>query len=269
MMIPEKESLQVEFKIRWQDDVLIISSPGGFVDGVTPENILTVEPKPRNPLLADAFKRIGLAERTGRGVDLIYQGLLRYGRPAPNYYRSDSSTVIVELNCGEADLEFLAMVLEEERRRSAPLPVDALLVLWSLRQCRRCDSAELAESLHKDVATIRAVIEPLVESGLVKAHGIKKGRTYTLGPSVYRKLGKAAEYVRQAGFDALQQEQMVLNLAEASHEIRRRDVIELCGLGPYQASRLLSALVKKGVLIRKGTGKSAIYERARNLRARS
>jgi ATP-dependent DNA helicase RecG len=34
--------------------------------------LLVVEPRPRNPLLADAIKRIGLAERTGRGINLIY-----------------------------------------------------------------------------------------------------------------------------------------------------------------------------------------------------
>jgi ATP-dependent DNA helicase RecG len=71
--------------IRWESDGLVVSNPGGFVEGVTLENLLVVEPKPRNPLLADVIKRIGLVERTGRGIDMIYQGLLRYGRPDPNY----------------------------------------------------------------------------------------------------------------------------------------------------------------------------------------
>ncbi len=66
--------------VRWEQDSIAISNPGGFVEGVTVDNILVTEPRPRNPELADAVKRIGLAERTGRGVDLIYQGLLRYGR---------------------------------------------------------------------------------------------------------------------------------------------------------------------------------------------
>lgn len=63
--------------VRLESDGIAISNPGGFVEGVTLQNLLVVEPKPRNPLLADAVKRIGLAERTGRGVDLIFQGLLR------------------------------------------------------------------------------------------------------------------------------------------------------------------------------------------------
>lgn len=83
---------------RWEGDTLSLSNPGGFVEGVTLDNLLVVEPRPRNPTLADALKRIGLAERTGRGVDLIYQGLLRYGRPVPDYGRSDRHTVVVRLS---------------------------------------------------------------------------------------------------------------------------------------------------------------------------
>jgi ATP-dependent DNA helicase RecG len=66
--------------VRLQDDALTVSNPGGFVEGVTLDNLLTTEPRPRNPWLADVFKRLGLVERTGRGVDLIYRGLLRYLR---------------------------------------------------------------------------------------------------------------------------------------------------------------------------------------------
>ena len=35
-------------RVCWQDDELIISNPGGFVEGVTLGNLLTTEPKPRN-----------------------------------------------------------------------------------------------------------------------------------------------------------------------------------------------------------------------------
>lgn len=61
-----------------------MSNPGGFVEGVSLDNLLTTEPRPRNPRLADAFERVGLVERTGRGVDLIYRGLLRFGRASPD-----------------------------------------------------------------------------------------------------------------------------------------------------------------------------------------
>jgi ATP-dependent DNA helicase RecG len=50
---------------RIEQSGLTISNPGGFVEGITLQNILVTDPRPRNPLLADIVKRIGLAERTG------------------------------------------------------------------------------------------------------------------------------------------------------------------------------------------------------------
>ena len=58
--------------VRLDDDGFTLSSPGGFVEGITLENLLVAPPRSRNPLLADIVKRIGLAERTGRGIDRIY-----------------------------------------------------------------------------------------------------------------------------------------------------------------------------------------------------
>jgi ATP-dependent DNA helicase RecG len=78
--------------VRLEDDALVVSNPGGLVDGVTLANLLTTEPRPRNRALADAMKRIGVVERSGRGVDTIYRGMLKFGRPAPDYSRTDART---------------------------------------------------------------------------------------------------------------------------------------------------------------------------------
>ncbi|GAB6145456.1 hypothetical protein JCM12294_28940 [Desulfocicer niacini] len=93
--------------IRLDNDGLTISNPGGFVDGVTLDNLLVADPRSRNPLLSDIIKRIGLAERTGRGIDRIYEGMLRYGRPAPDYAMSNAFTVSVQLLNTAPDLDFL------------------------------------------------------------------------------------------------------------------------------------------------------------------
>lgn len=77
------------------DEGLTIANPGGFIEGVSIKNLLTAEPHGRNPQLADALKRIGLAERTGRGIDRIFEGSLVYGNPLPDY--SDSTPVTVSL----------------------------------------------------------------------------------------------------------------------------------------------------------------------------
>lgn len=50
-----------------------------------------------------------------------------------------------------------------------------------------------------------------------------------------RSLSKPAS-TRQAGFNALQHEQLVLNYLKAQETTRRREVIELCNLTPDQAT---------------------------------
>jgi ATP-dependent DNA helicase RecG len=251
--------------VRWNDAEVSISSPGGFVDGVTLDNLLVVEPRPRNPLLADAFKRLGLAERTGRGVDLIYQGLLRYGRPAPDYSRSDRAGVTVTFSAAPADFGFLELVLEQEQRTQSPLPVESLLVLSTLRTQRRVEVAGVAQAIQRSPEVARVVLERLVEGGLVQPHGQARGRTYTLSPSVYRKLGQDAGYVRQVGFDALQQEEMVKRFVREHGLIQRKDVVELCRLNDGQAKRLLASLTDRGVLVRVGERKGARYEKGPNI----
>lgn len=93
--------------VKLDDDGMTISNPGGFVEGVNLDNLLVADPRSRNPLLADVIKRIGLAERTGRGIDRIFEGMLRYGRNAPDYSMSSTYTVSVRMAATDADLEFL------------------------------------------------------------------------------------------------------------------------------------------------------------------
>lgn len=69
--------------VQWHEDRIEISNPGGFPEGVHLNNLLATPPRPRNPLLADAFKRAGIVERTARGIDTIFYEQLRNGRPAP------------------------------------------------------------------------------------------------------------------------------------------------------------------------------------------
>lgn len=251
--------------MRWESDGLVISNPGGFVEGVTLENLLVVEPKPRNPLLADVIKRIGLVERTGRGIDTIYQGLLRYGRPAPDYSRSDATTIVVRLSSAEADIPFLQMILEEEKRTGAPIPFETLMVLARLRQQQRLSAADLAAAIQQNEAATQKVLKLLIEAGLIEGHGVKQERSYTLSAKVYQRLGQSADYLRQTSFDPNKQEQMVIDYVIQHGKIKRNEVVELCKVGPYQASRLLNKLSERGLLRKKGERKSTIYTKGPKL----
>lgn len=245
--------------LRLDDDGLTISNPGGLVDGVTLANLLTTEPRPRNRALADAMKRVGVVERSGRGVDKIYRGMLRFGRPEPDYRRTDALSVVLRLATVDADEAFLKLVVSEEGRRGTALPINSLIALAALRELKRLGTDELAAHIQRDPAQARRTLETLLEAGLVQAHGATKGRSYTLAPGVYQAEGDKAAYTRQAGFSALQHEQMILNYAQQHGSVRRSEVVQLCRLSDDQAWRVLKRLLEDGKLVKQGERRWTVY----------
>jgi len=251
--------------VQWHEDRIEISNPGGFPEGVRLDNLLVTPPRPRNPSLADAFKRAGIVERTARGIDTIFFEQLRNGRPAPSYERSTETDVILVLPGGKANLDFVRLVVEENQAGRA-FRLDDLLLLNQLWLERRLTISEAATVIQKPIAEARAILERLMEGGFVDAHGEGKNRSYQLSANTYRRLGEKAAYVRQRGFEPVQAEQMILQYVKAYGKITRRQVVELCKISSTQARDLLARLVKKGALEKHGLKKGAYYiETSKNM----
>lgn len=244
--------------VQWFPDRMEFSSPGGFPEGVTPENILVHEPHPRNQRLYEAAKRIGLVEQTGRGVDKVFMGQLRYGRPVPDYSRSDSTGVRLTLRGGSQSLAFAAFVFERERATGS-MALEELIVLNLLFRNRRVTSDEGAAAIQRPVHDARAVLERLVEEGLVEAKGERRGRVYHFSARVYRHFGKPEDHTRVHGLDTIRQEAAVLQFASSHGSVCRANVMDLCGLNRGQAYRLLRRLVSSGKLRPEGAMKGRRY----------
>ena len=244
--------------VQWHDRHLEISNPGGFPEGVTLRNLLVTPPRPRNPLLADAFKRAGLVERTARGIDTIFFEQLRNGRPAPSYEQSTSVSVVLNLPGGEANLNFVRLVVEEGQS-DRPVDLDQLLILNQLWSARSISTSEAAALIQKPATGTRGSLQRLVEAGLVEARGSGRARRWHLSASTYEALGQPAAYVRQRSFDPIQHEQMIHTYLSAHGRITRGEAADLCRASPYQASRLLRRLVVEGKLQRHGRGKGTWY----------
>ena len=242
--------------IRMDSDGLTVTNPGGFIEGVTVQNILTVEPHGRNPVLADALKRIGLAERSGRGVDRIYEGSLRYGRALPDYSETSSTSVTLFIPRGMPDKSLVYLISEQQQKTGVPVPLNALLVLNLLRQSRRMTTAEISKEAHIPEAKMRATLEYLTETGIIEAIGTGRGRAYILSAKSYK---DPAKYVRQTGIDQLRFPELVMKLAKQQGFVSRKDVIELLHISPSQAYRLLRKMVENGRLTRQGNTISARY----------
>lgn len=248
-------------RVAIEDEGLTISSPGGFIEGVNLKNLLTVEPHGRNPVLADALKRIGLAEKTGRGIDRIFEGSIVFGRPLPDYSETTSTYVKLFIQRAEPDLAFTKMISNEENRLGRSLPINSLLILSALQSQRRLTIAEIAEVTNIGEIRAKAVVEKLVEAGLVDASGNNKARFYILSSKVYKEQDNIVGYVRQTGIDAVKYEAWIMELVQKQGgKITRDNVVELLNVTPPQAYRLLKKMSDKGRIKLVGNGRSAYYE---------
>lgn len=247
-------------RVAVEDEGLTISSPGGFVEGVNLTNLLTVEPHGRNQVLADALKRIGLAEKTGRGIDRIFEGSIVYGRPLPDYNETTSSCVKLFIQRSEPDLPFTKMISNEENRLGRSLPINSLLILSALQSQRRLSIQEISEYINVAESRTKANVEKLVEAGLVEATGSNKSRVYILSSKIYKEQDNVVGYVRQTGIDAVKYEAWIMELViKQNGMITRDNVVELLNVSTSQAYRLLKKLTEKGKLELVGSGRKAFY----------
>lgn len=242
--------------VRIDADGLSVSNPGGFIEGVTYRNILTVEPHGRNPVLADALKRVGLAERSGRGVDRIFEGSLMYGRDLPDYSESTATSVRLFIPRGMPDKKMVALITEEQQKTGEPVSLNALFVLNSLKHNHRMSLGEISAECNIPETKLRPTLERLIEGGIVDGIGSGRGRAYVLSAKTYK---DPAQYVRQTDIDVIRYSELVMKLAHTKEYITRKDVVDLLHISGPQAYRLLKKLEKNKQLTHSGTTSSVRY----------
>ncbi|MCF0253567.1 MAG: AAA family ATPase, partial [Duodenibacillus sp.] len=247
-------------RVALSDDGLQISNPGGFISGIRPDRLLQAEPRGRNPALADALKRIGLAERTGRGIDRIYDGSLLYGKPLPDYSLSHADLVSLFIARAQPDLQ-LTRLIQHERKRLGQFPATpALLVINGLRDAGAASSGQLAQALHLPEAQVAAILSDGMDSGCIVASGAGRAAVYRLSPDVYAQAARMISY-RQASKD---DESALLHALKKQiceqDFVTRGDVMRELGVNENQAYRLIRKLVEAGKLRAVHKGRYAKYE---------
>ena len=247
-------------RVSINDEGLTISNPGGFIEGVSIRNLLTAEPHRRNPQLADALKRIGLAERTGRGIDRIFEGSLIYGRPLPDYSASTVVTVSLTIPRSNPDQQMSQIVANEQNRLGRPLSINALLILNALKEMPKSTTNQISDVVTLSEPVIRAVLDKAIETGLIEAYGNGRGRTYILSPKVYNTKAAKIGYVRQVDIDETRYPELILNLAKSNKYISRADVIQLLHVSTSKAYTLLKKLTAQGKLEPVNKGHYAKYK---------
>lgn len=242
---------------QFKGDQLNITSPGAFMDGITVQNLLYAQPTPRNPLLADIFKRLGLVERTGRGVPRIFGDVLSSGRPAPKY-KSDGNSVSVAIPGGEADVRFVEMVIRAQDEHQT-MDWRHLMVMHHLSKARELSAQEAAPLANVEEAQCRNILEELLDWGLVERRRSGRNATYHLSSAVYQELNQLDEYERRKQAETDADEQWVINRIKERGRVKRSEVIQENRMEKGRAEYLLQRLRNEKKIVLIGRGQAAHY----------
>ena len=143
---------------------LEIRSPGDLLSGLSVTNLINGVPVYRNLLLADGARFVGLCDKIGQGIDLIFKGVLTGGLGFPEFESGNNLFVARIPLPGSAEFkEFL-------RKRSQVLnqldEVIALRVLWSTE---RATLEELCSKMQRKIDFSKRVLEEMRKKNMIQS----------------------------------------------------------------------------------------------------
>jgi ATP-dependent DNA helicase RecG len=235
-----------------------VSSPGGFLGGITPDNIISHEPVTRNRLLAEILQKLRLVERSGMGVRRMYTILLASGKEPP-LYTATPEDVRVVLRSSKMDESFARFVARRQQQ-GEEFTLPELIVLAYLKRNQEIDLQETTRILQRSTYEGHELLGAMVERGVLEPFGQKKGRVYRLSRAVYVELRQAVEYHLHRDAEAAYTESAITNYIRKNGPVSNLVVRTLLRVNRSQSSYLLKRLVAGGKLVLTGHGRTAKYE---------
>lgn len=171
--------------IRQFSDRLSIESPGGLPNGISLENILDRQ-VPRNRRIAEILALCGLVERSGQGMNIIYETSVKEAKQLPDFTGTDDNCVIITLNGLVLDKKMLSVINKIGNERLENLSTADFLVINSLYYERPLTN------------NMKSRLKHLTEMGIVEHVGRNK---YVLARSLYSAVGKPGIHTRIVGLD--------------------------------------------------------------------
>ena len=255
-----------------EDSSLTVVSPGGFVGGVTADNLLT-QRFSRSPALADAVRALGLVDKQGIGVDRMYREMVTLGHRPPLVIEEPGPRVRTRLGGGAPVVPVLRLtsrILPLARQRD----VQVALVVYTLLHQPFTTAGQIAAVLQRTLPeaqealeiTHRCVIE---ERPLITAHKdvwllSPTARRVMLATTADRELLRRRRVLWYHAPDPQDSATIVEAWLSSHDRITSGDYGALTGLTTAGARGALDRLVGDGLLARGDTtGRNAHYLRSR------
>ncbi len=245
-----------EVLIRHANTQLAVTSPGGFLGGITPSNILRQEPFARNRRLAEAFEKLRLVERAGMGRSRIFIPMLRYGKRIPEY-ESNGERVTLRLFDGSVD-ERMAKLVAKWSKEGRDLWLDSLLILTYMQNHQYIATPEATNLLQTSQREALDILEShsMPPLSILERVGRSKPAKYHLTRGVARDLVGRAIYTHARSIDPDRDKEAIRNYVQDHGSINNSELRELLGLGGSG-----SAKVESSRLLAKYSGESGFLEK--------
>jgi ATP-dependent DNA helicase RecG len=241
-----------------------IGNPGGFIGGVSPENILHHEPVARNPLLVDSLTRLRLINRSNVGVARMYSALLIEGKEPP-LIDEQGEAVKVTFLARELSVPFRTFVAEESGQ-GRYLSVDHLLILQHLLSHLEIDTATAARICQRRESEVREVLSEMErEFGYLERGGTGRGTYWTLRSDLHRHLSGPGHPERDRRLDWEAAKTRVLSILKQRADrgepgLSNSEIRHITHLDRFQVIRLMRELLRENPAIKApGRGRLARY----------
>ncbi len=243
--------------VKQYGDRIEITNPGGFLGGVTRENILHHRPVARNPRLVDALVRLRMVNRTNLGIERMYRAFLIEGKRPP-IIDDIGGAVRVTFYASRFSVPFHSFAMDEERSGRS-LSVDHLLILNRLSLDGEIELATAAGLCQRPKEQALATLNAM-EADSRYLERVGPDDSWTLSRELRRRILVAGEEAE----DWAVLRSRVLRVIRRSSEVgdsplANSDVRRITGLDRHQARRLIGELRAQGLVAVQGRGRGTQY----------
>jgi ATP-dependent DNA helicase RecG len=180
--------------VRQYPQRLVVDSPGGFPPDITLENILDRQ-SPRNRRIADIMARCGLVERSGQGMNLMFELSIKQAKALPDFRGTDRMHVTLTLDGLVQDPKLLTMMERIGQETQQSFATEDFLVV---------------NHVHRDQPIperLRDRIPHLLDLGVIERIA---RRRFILGRRFYAALGKKGVFTRVHGLERETNKELLL-----------------------------------------------------------
>ncbi|GHU76176.1 hypothetical protein FACS189461_3440 [Spirochaetia bacterium] len=171
--------------IRQYRNRLVIDSPGGLPMDISLDNILDRQ-SPRNRRITEILGRCGLVERSGQGMNLIYELSITEAKALPDFSGTDANLVRITLSGLVLDKNMLLLINKIGNERLESFSTGDFLVINSLFYEQKIPK------------NFEGRTKRLVDMGIVEHVSRNK---YVLARAFYEIIGKKGTRTRYVGLD--------------------------------------------------------------------